>query len=177
MPGRTAWEHAALARLYMRRDHVESAAAHARQAVALDPQGLWPNFYLGHCAFRLGQFADATVAFSVCIGASPDAACFYNRGRSYAALNDLDRALADYDEALRRDPRVGAALVNRGLLLIRNGNFSGAKRDLQQACGLGENARLPLTVLQFLEIGQSLARAGFWESVEQFVNGRIIRSK
>ncbi len=137
LSARDAWEHAALARLFLRRDLLERAGAEARQAVALDPRGLWPNFYLGLCAFRQGQFADATIAFSVCIGASPDAAaCFYNRGRSFAALNNLDRALADYQEALRHDPNLGAALVNRGLLLVRSGRFAEARHDFQQALQL-----------------------------------------
>jgi peptide/nickel transport system permease protein len=35
---------------------------------------LWPNFYHGLCAYRRGRYADAVTAFSVCIGAAPDAA-------------------------------------------------------------------------------------------------------
>ena len=175
-PAHSAWEHAALARLFLRRNLVERAAGEARQAMALDPQGLWSNFYLGLCEFRQGQFADATVAFSVCIGAAPEAATFYNRGRSYAALNNQERALADYDEALRRAPKLGAAMVNRGLLFIQAGRFGAAKRDLQQACALGEHAQIPLALLYLLEIRHAPSIASAWDSVRELSRAFGIRS-
>jgi eukaryotic-like serine/threonine-protein kinase len=127
----TAWEHYALGRLFLRTGAVDRAAAEIRQAVLLEPQGLWPNFYQGLCAYRQGHFAEATTAFSVCIGAAPRAgSCFYNRGRSFAALGDADRALRDYDHALRFDPNLMAAALNRGLLLLRAGRFADVGRDL-----------------------------------------------
>ena len=126
----TAWEHYALGRLLLRTGAIDRAAAEIRQAVLLEPQGLWPNFYQGLCAYRLGHFGEATTAFSVCIGAAPKAAsCFYNRGRSFAALGDADRALSDYDQALRFDPTLAAAALNRGLLLLRAGRFAEFGRD------------------------------------------------
>ncbi len=111
----------------------ERAAHEIGQAVLLKPQELWPNFYQGLCAYRQGHFADAVAAFSVCIGAAPEAAsCFYNRGRSFAALGNADRAIEDYAQALRFDPNLKAAALNRGLLLFRAGRFSELGRDLRQ---------------------------------------------
>ncbi len=128
---RTAWEHYALGRLFLRTGATDRAAQEIVQAVRLQPQGLWPNFYQGLCAYRQGHFADAVTAFSVCIGAAPEAAsCFYNRGRSFAALGNADRALDDYAQALRFDPRLKAAALNRALLLFRAGRFSELGRDL-----------------------------------------------
>ncbi|HEV8061201.1 MAG TPA: protein kinase [Gemmataceae bacterium] len=128
---RTAWEHYALGRLFLRTGDTDRAAHEIAQAVRLQPQGLWPNFYQGLCAYRQGHFADAVTAFSVCIGAAPEAAsCFYNRGRSFAALGNADRALDDYAQALHFDPKLKIAALNRGLLLFRAGRFSELGRDL-----------------------------------------------
>lgn len=127
----TAWEHCTLGRLYLRAGAVDRAVPELRQAARLEPQGLWPNFYLGQCAYRQARFEEAVTAFSVCIGAAPDgAACFYNRGRSYAALGNAEKALDDYDQAVRLDPKLVPAIINRALLQCRMGRFAEMWRDL-----------------------------------------------
>jgi eukaryotic-like serine/threonine-protein kinase len=102
---RTAWEHYAMGRALLQAGELEVAAKVLNEAVRLQPQGLWPNFYQGLCAYRRGMFADAVTAYSVCVGAAPDAAgCFYNRARAYRALGCEQKAEADYEQALRLDP-------------------------------------------------------------------------
>src|SRR5690242_15224276 len=54
------------------------------------------------------------------------AAAFNKRGNAYRAKGDLERAIADYDEAIRLDPGDASAFVNRGLAYA-------AKRDFDQA--------------------------------------------
>ena len=39
----------------------------------------------------------------------------YNRGVEYSEKGDIDRTVADYDEAIRLDPQFVEAFVNRGL--------------------------------------------------------------
>jgi serine/threonine protein kinase/tetratricopeptide (TPR) repeat protein len=103
-PAKTAWEHYALGRALLRAGDLERAAAETDEAVRLEPQSLWPNYYQGVCAYRRGQFADAAAAFGVCIGAAPDAAgCYVNRALAFAALGRTEAALRDYDQALRLD--------------------------------------------------------------------------
>jgi serine/threonine protein kinase len=130
---RTAWEHYALGRLFLRAGSTDRAAPELRAAVRLEPQGLWSNFYQGQGAYRQGHFADAVTAFSVCIGAAPEAAiCFYDRGRSFAALGNAEKALDDYDQALRLEPRLWPAVINRALLQCRDGRFGEMWRDLRR---------------------------------------------
>jgi tetratricopeptide (TPR) repeat protein len=137
-PPRTAWEHYALSRSLLRSGELERAAREAEQAVRLEPQGLWPNFYQGLCAYRQGRYADAVTAYSVCIGATSEAAgCFYNRALSFTALGRTDEALHDYDQALRLDPTLTDAVLNRGLLHYRARRSSAALLDLQRARELG----------------------------------------
>ncbi len=84
----TAWEHYALGRSLLRSGDLERAAEEVERAVRLQPQGLWPNFYQGLCAYRLGRYADAAMAYSVCIGVAPEAAgCFFNRALAFDALD------------------------------------------------------------------------------------------
>jgi tetratricopeptide (TPR) repeat protein len=119
----TAWEHYALGRALLRSGELERAAAEVRRAVRMQPQGLWPNFYQGLCAYRQGHYADAITAYSVCIGAAPQAAgCCYNRALAFVALGRTEDALRDFDQALRLDPTLALAALNRELLQ------NGAKR-------------------------------------------------
>jgi tetratricopeptide (TPR) repeat protein len=111
----TAWEHCALGRALLRAGELQRADDELRRAVRLLPQGLWPNFYAGVCAYRLGHYESAVTAFSVCIGAAPAAACFYNRALALTALGRHQAALDDYDQAQRLDPTLAAAL-GRGMV-------------------------------------------------------------
>jgi tetratricopeptide (TPR) repeat protein len=119
----TAWEHYALGRVLLRAGALEQAAEQLRKAVHLQPQGLWPNFYRGVCAYRQHRYADAVTAFSVCIGAAPEAAgCFYNRALAFAALGRTEVAQEDYDHALRLDPGLAATPLKHGTLPHRHGH-------------------------------------------------------
>jgi eukaryotic-like serine/threonine-protein kinase len=116
-PGRdgapdTAWEHYALGRALLRSGDTDRAAEEVERAIRLQPQGLWPNFYRGLCAYRRGRYEDAVTAYSVCIGAAPEpAACFSNRALAYAALGRSEQARRDYDQALRLDPALTATAL------------------------------------------------------------------
>jgi tetratricopeptide (TPR) repeat protein len=141
-PG-TAWERCALGRSYLRAGDLDRAAGELARAVRLEPQGLWPNFYQGLCAYRQGRYVDAVAAYSVCIGAAPEAAnCFHNRALAFTALGRPEQALRDYDQALRLDPTLAAAALNRGMLHYRAGRSDGALADLRRARELGADPAL-----------------------------------
>jgi tetratricopeptide (TPR) repeat protein len=133
-PPRTAWEHYALGRSFLQASRLDRASAELQEALVLEPQGFWPNFYQGTCAYRLEQYQEALTAFSVCIGAEPEnAICFYNRALAYTGLQCPKRALKDYDHALRLDATLAPAALNRGLLHYDNGRWSEAAADFQHA--------------------------------------------
>ena len=114
MPTSTAWEHYALARSLLREGNIDRATGEAARAVRLMPQGLWPNFYQGACAYRQGRYLDAAIAYSVCIGAAPQAAgCYYNRAVAFAALGHTEQALRDREQAFRLEPAL-ATLARQG---------------------------------------------------------------
>ncbi len=135
---RTSWEHCTLGRSQLRTDHLDAAARHLIQARDLDPGGLWPNYYLGLCAFRLGRHQEAVMAFSACAALMPEAAgVLFNRALALAALNCPEQARLDYDRALRLDPGLAPAVLNRGLLHYQAGRLTEAANDLQRALELG----------------------------------------
>jgi tetratricopeptide (TPR) repeat protein len=110
----TAWEHYAVGRALLRTGNRDGAAVDIDRAVQMEPQGLWPNFYQGVCAYRRGQCVDAVTAFGVCIGAAPDAAgCYYNRALAFAALGRTDSALRDYDQALRLNSTLASPALEK----------------------------------------------------------------
>ncbi len=137
-PARTAWEHYALGRIFWQAGDLDRAATSFRAACTIQPQGFWPNFYAGLCAYKQKNYLDAATAFSVCIGADSNrAVCFFNRGLAWSALEHDDQALQDYDRAFQLDPKLSAAVLNRGLLHYRKQRFSEAVSDLRRALELG----------------------------------------
>jgi len=57
------------------------------------------------------------------------AAAFRHRGDAYRDLGDLDRAHADYTQALRYDATMAAAYARRGDVRLRRGDYAGAEQD------------------------------------------------
>ena len=61
------------------------------------------------------------------------AAAYYNRGNTYAARGDLAGAIADYDEAIKLEPKNARALNNRGIARSDKGEFDAAIADFGAA--------------------------------------------
>jgi Tfp pilus assembly protein PilF len=60
------------------------------------------------------------------------AVAYNNRGLSYQAKGDNDRALIDYNEAIRIDPKFPAAYFNRGAVYQAKGNNDLASHDYSE---------------------------------------------
>src|SRR5216117_727816 len=58
---------------------------------------------------------------------------FNNRGNAYAGKRDYDRAIRDYSEALRLNPKYAAAFRNRGRALVHKGDYDRAIADYNEA--------------------------------------------
>jgi tetratricopeptide (TPR) repeat protein len=81
--------------------------------------------------------AAVALACLVAACARNDAVAYNNRGGAYAGLNQYQRAIADYDQALRLDPNDAATYYNRGGAYGVMGNRARAYQDLRRACALG----------------------------------------
>ena len=61
---------------------------------------------------------------------------YNNRGVERFQTGDIDGALADFDEAVRRNPSYKVAYANRGAVRHKAGNLEGALADFDQALRL-----------------------------------------
>src|SRR4051812_29003810 len=60
----------------------------------------------------------------------------YNRGVSHFGKGDYDKAIADYNEAIRLDPKHALAYYNRGLSYAMKGDHDKAIADYNEAIRL-----------------------------------------
>ena len=61
---------------------------------------------------------------------------YYNRGHAWTDKGDIDRAIADYDETIRLDPKNANAHNNRGMAWRAKGDLDRAMADYDQAIRL-----------------------------------------
>jgi tetratricopeptide (TPR) repeat protein len=73
-------------------------------------------------------------------GMRSPAAAFHNRGIAWADKGELDRAIADYSEAIRIDPKLADAYHNRGNLWKEIGQYDRGIADLDEAIRLHPDA-------------------------------------
>jgi formylglycine-generating enzyme required for sulfatase activity len=64
------------------------------------------------------------------------AVAYQNRGLTYLRLGQFDKAIADYDNALRLDPKQATSLYGRGLAKRRKGDQGGGDADIAAAKAL-----------------------------------------
>ena len=57
------------------------------------------------------------------------------RGLTYDYAGDYDRAIADFDQALRLTPSNVDAFCSRGWAFAQKGDYDRAIQDCDQACG------------------------------------------
>ena len=65
---------------------------------------------------------------------------FQTRGVAYRLSGDLDRAIADYGQALKLNPKLVTAFINRGAAYDRKGDYDRAIQDYEQAITLQPSA-------------------------------------
>jgi tetratricopeptide (TPR) repeat protein len=96
------------------------------------------------CARQGGQAIDPDLRISGCTSViqcgtetqANLAIAFNNRGIAYAAKGDNDRAIQDYDEAIRLKPDYGYAFINRGTAHSAKGDSDLGIQDFDQAIRL-----------------------------------------
>jgi len=62
-----------------------------------------------------------------------DAATLNSRGFAYLKMRKFDLAVADFDAALKRNPRQSGPLYGRGLAKRMNGDAAGGNADIAAA--------------------------------------------
>jgi len=99
--------------------------------------------YFAMCAQASGDEALAACDYAITSGIyrGVDLGRVYNnRGVEYAQRGDLDRAIADYGEAIRLEPTNVNALHNRGYVFRKKGEYERAIADFDAALRFDPNA-------------------------------------
>jgi len=66
-----------------------------------------------------------------------DAEAYHGRGFAYDKLGQYQRAIEDYNQAIRLQPDYTKAYNNRGINYLSQGNNKLGCSDAQKACALG----------------------------------------
>ena len=101
--------------------------------------------------------AAAVVACTSVIESDPgNDGAFVNRGIAFRRLGDIDRAIKDYDEAIRLNPRAADAYNNRGNAFRALDDLGRAGRDYDEAIRLNPHYAQAFNNrgIIFLELGE-----------------------
>lgn len=117
------------------------AIKNLNKAVSIDP-GNAKNFVLRGYAMLLEKMPrQAIVDFNKAESLKPDrsdlAMIYMQRGLAYYHLNNFERAVRDFSEALRTNPRQAEAYYYRGLALANSGIRGDFCKDFEKALQMG----------------------------------------
>lgn len=141
-----------------------SAVVHYDKSIELAPEAVESYFLRGNAKAGLGDFAGAGKDYDLAVQLSTRPgidgegsegwktdhrtrwALYYNRGNVRAEMEDLEGALADYNEAVRlhqqTDPASAQLFYNRGNINALLLNSDAADHDFQEAIERGEKRAL-----------------------------------
>ncbi len=135
----------------------ESAAAHLALAIA------YANG---------GRSEDALLEYGESLRIAPSAEAYYDRALLHEKLGDREAALADYTDALEREPEFLQGWYNRGLLLLALGRNEEAVSDFRESITLSPqlaNAYVGIGIAKLQENAYALAWENFYEAGQ--ING------
>ena len=104
----------------------------------------WTKYLLGQMAtepdnnaevewYYQSAVADSDVAIALATVDKDSSAAYHTRGAARAALRDYDKAIADFDAAIRLNPKTAINYLDRGLAKEALGEMDAAKADFEAA--------------------------------------------
>ena len=121
-----------LAGVYLKRKKFEEAETHALRALALNPRDAGAQANRAGALHGMGRLEEAMEVFRLAIELDPrHATAHYGLGNCMAGELRTDEALACYSEALRLKPGDVSTHMNRGLLLLAQGEFAEGWREYE----------------------------------------------
>jgi serine/threonine protein kinase/Tfp pilus assembly protein PilF len=86
-----------------------------------------------------GEQRKAIQIYSALLNINERACIYNNRGTAYLAIDELDKALSDFNKAISLNRRLAVAFIGRGITYRRKGNLEQAIEDFDKAAELDQN--------------------------------------
>lgn len=102
-------------------------------AIAADPSLAEAYHHRGSTLLELGQHEKALEDLNRVVASKPGFAAYYDRGLAHFHLARLAESIADFDEAIKENPKFAPALYNRGSVYFQMGRYRDAVRDFSEA--------------------------------------------
>jgi len=83
--------------------------------------------------FRQGKYADAVKDLTTALNIAKNDADYVTRGLAYRQMGELDKAMADFSDAISLNPKNAAAFAHRGEAYLAEYDDTSAKADLDRA--------------------------------------------
>lgn len=124
--------------VYMVRRDLTAALLDFDLCVNLNPDDMLAYNGRGSVHFLQGKYKEAVADYTKAMSLKPtkDARTLAQRGYAYAGLGDSEKAGADFEEALKLDPKEGAALLGRAELRRTKKDWAAALADYDAALAL-----------------------------------------
>ncbi len=118
------------------KQETEKAVAAYTQALQLDPLLRAALLGRANAHWARSDVAAALTDYNDALLLKEDATAYHGRGRALSTRGDHDRALADFNAALRLDPAYALAYVERGGEWLQRGEVDKAFADFKEALRL-----------------------------------------
>jgi tetratricopeptide (TPR) repeat protein len=126
--------------LYSKKGDVAKAIVDFKKAIELNPKDPEPFGQRGLIFGQMGLYLQAVADLTECLQLSPEGPtavdAHINRGYAYVQLKQLDKALADYNEALRINPRSAIALEYRAGIYFQQSKLKEALAEFNEAVAI-----------------------------------------
>jgi tetratricopeptide (TPR) repeat protein len=117
---------------------LRGALADFEAAIKINPRSA-ESFYLrGYARIDVKDYSGAVTDFDQAIKLAPNTAAlaYQGRGTAWMFVGKLDQAIADFGEALSRDPNIVWAYFNRSLAFLVKGEEGLAQADFERCIAL-----------------------------------------
>ena len=109
---------------------LEESAAHALQALAIDPDDMLAKVHLGFCRYLEGRYREG-LEISLAAEREPSLWCIYQVGLCQLRLGDLEGAAATVERGTRLFPDDPGSHSLRGLIAAYQGDEAAARQEIE----------------------------------------------
>jgi len=125
------------------------------QIIQIEPNHAEAHHTLGRLARDQGNLEKARTSVRYAIHLQPSGQYYHTLGTIYQLLRQLEEARGAFEQAVRRDPDLGEAQADLGMLWLRSGELARARPLLEQAVRL-----IPPENERAMEVKQALMMCG-----------------